>query len=312
MRIRATVAAVTGALALSALAVPAAQADVHASGGDSAYRAAVAKILGNGGKSAFVTSPVDGGLPYELNVSFSNLKVAKSINVGAGGHVVVPVTYTLTHGTEVNIKASDFMSGPVLYTGADDEDPDSFNAIQGEKPAICTATSTTVANCKANIDIYPAEGDLINANAGAVWTAGAFAIALNGQDLEGDNIDPSKIGTKSQGDLGTTTVRRLSKLTVNATPEPVVKGKTITVTGKLTRANWDGPNYTGYATQPVQLQFRKNGTSAYTVVKTIKTTTTGDLKTTVKATADGFFRYVFAGTATTVGASAAADFIDVK
>ncbi|WP_405820015.1 hypothetical protein OG241_31430 [Streptomyces sp. NBC_01390] len=308
MRIRATVAAVSGALALSALAVPAAQADVHASGGDSTYHAAAAKILG-AGKSAFITSPVAAAEPYKLNVSFSNFKVAKSINAGAGGHLVVPVTYTLTHGTEVNIKASDFDSGPYLYEG-DMAMPD--NVIFGEKAGTCTATSATVANCKANLDIYPGDGDLTNTDAGARWTAGGIAIAFNGQDPEGNDFDPSKVGVAQQGDLGTTTVRRLSKLTVDATPEPVVKGKTITVTGKLTRANWDGPNYTGYATQPVQLQFRKNGASAYTVVKTIKTTTTGALKTTVKATADGFFRYVFAGTATTVGSSAAADFVDVK
>ncbi|WP_055531750.1 hypothetical protein [Streptomyces graminilatus] len=308
MRIRATVAAVSGALALSALAVPAAQADVHASGSASAYRAAVAKILGNGGKSAFVTSPVAAAQPYKLNVTFSNFKVTKSINVGAGGHLVVPVTYTLTHGVEVNIKASDFLTVPFLYR---DGDIDSFG-ISSENPGTCTVTSTTTANCKANLDIYPGEGDLTNDDAGARWTAGGAAVAFNGQDPLGEDFDPSKIGVAQQGDLGTTTVRRISKLTVDAAPEPVVKGGTITVTGKLTRANWDGPNYTGYANQPVQLQFRKNGTSAYTVVKTIKTSATGALKTTVKATADGFFRYVFAGTATTVGASAAADFVDVK
>ncbi|WP_105975155.1 hypothetical protein [Streptomyces geranii] len=306
MRIRATVAAVSGALALSAFVVPAAQADVHASGADSAYHTAAAKILGSG-KSAFITSPV--AAPAELNVSFSNFKVAKSINAGAGGHLVVPVTYTLTHGVEVDIKAADFDSGPYLYRGTFAE-PE--NVIFGEKAGTCTATSTTTANCKANLDIYPGEGDLTNTDAGATWTAGGIAIAFNGQDPESDTFDPSKIGVAQQGDLGTTTVRRLAKLTVNATPEPVKKGKTITVTGKLTRANWDGPNYTGYATQPVQLQFRKNGSSVYTVVKTIKTTTKGDLKTTVKANVDGFFRYVFAGTKTTVGASAAADFIDVK
>ncbi|ELP62114.1 hypothetical protein ACKI1I_14110 [Streptomyces turgidiscabies] len=308
MRIRATVAAVSGALALSALAVPAAQADVHASGGDSTYRASVAKILGTG-KSAFITSPVAGVAPYKLNVSFSNFKVAKSINAGAGGHLVVPVTYTMTHGTEVNIKASDFTSSPYLYEGSE---LDPSNTLGSEKAGTCTATSTTTANCKANLDIYPGEGDLTNTDAGARWTAGGIAIAFNGQDPEGNDFDPSKVGIAQQGDLGTTTVRRLSKLTVNATPEPVRKNATITVTGKLTRANWDGPNYTGYATQPVQLQFRKNGASAYTVVKTIKTTASGELKTTVKATVDGFFRYVFAGTATTVGSSAAADFIDVK
>ncbi|WP_330289043.1 hypothetical protein [Streptomyces sp. NBC_00576] len=311
MHIRATVAAVSGALALSAFVVPAAQADVHASGGDSNYRAAVAKVLGVG-KTAFITSPVDDGEPYPLNVTFSNFKVAKSITVGATGHVVVPVTYKLTHGTEVNIKASDFMSGPVLYRGSDAESPDSLGVLGGEKAATCTATSTTVANCKANVDIYPAEGDLTVPDAGAVWTAGALAIAFNGQDPEGEVIDPSKIGIAQQGDLGTTTVRRLGKLTVNASPEPVKKGKTITVTGRLTRANWDGANYTGYGNQPVKLQFRKNGTSTYTTVKTIKTVANGDLKTTVTATADGFFRYVFAATPTTSDAFAAPDFIDVQ
>ncbi|MDX3455503.1 hypothetical protein PV396_26805 [Streptomyces sp. ME02-8801-2C] len=310
MRIRATVAAVSGALALSALAVPAAQADVHASGGDANYRASVAKVLG--GKSAFVTSPVDDGVPYELNVSFSNLKVAKSITVGATGHVVVPVTYTLTHGTEVNIKAADFMSGPVLYEGSDIESIDTVGSLMGENPATCTATSTTAANCKANIDIYPAEGDLTVFDAGKVWTAGAVAIALNGQDLAGDSIDPSKIGIKEQGGLGTTTVRRLAKLTVNASPEPVKKGRTITVTGRLTRANWDGANYTGYGNQAVKLQFRKNGTNTYTTVKTIRTAANGDLKTTVTANVDGFFRYVAATTSTTSDAYAAPDFIDVQ
>jgi len=308
MRIRATVAAVSGALALSALAVPAAQADVHASGADSGYHATAAKILG-GGRSAFITSPVAAAEPAELNVSFSNFKVAKSINAGAGGHLVVPVTYTLTHGVEVDIKAADFDSGPYLYRG-------SFaapeNVIFGEKAGTCTATSTTTANCKANLDIYPGEGDLTNTDAGATWTAGGLAIAFNGQDPESDTFDPSKVGIAQQGGLGTTTVRRLAKLTVNATPEPVKKGKTITVTGKLTRANWDGGNYTGYASQPVQLQFRKNGTSAYTTLKTVKTTTKGDLKTTVKANVDGYFRYVFAGTATTAALGAAPDFIDVK
>lgn len=308
MRIRATVAALSGALALSAFVMPAAQADVHASGGDSAYRAAIAKVLG-GGKTAFITSPVDAPKPYALNVHFSDFKVAKSITVGATGHVVVPVTYKLTHGTEVNIKASDFFSSPYLYKG-DFATPD--NMIASEKRGTCTVTSTTTANCKGNIDIYPAGGDLTVTDAGAVWTAGALAIALNGQDLEGETIDPSKISIVQQGDLGTTTLRRLAKLSVNASPEPVVKGRTITVTGRLTRANWDGANYTGYGNQPVKLQFRKNGTSAYTTVKTIRTAANGDLKTTVTATADGFFRYVFAATTTTSDAFAAPDFVDVK
>jgi hypothetical protein len=107
-------------------------------------------------------------------------------------------------------------------------------------------------------------------------------------------------------------VQRLSKLTVNAAPEPVKKGKTITVTGKLTRANWETRKYAGYTSQPVKLQFRKKDSNTYTTVKTIKTNNRGDLKTTVKATVDGFFRWSFAGTSTTPAVNAAGDFVDVK
>jgi len=107
-------------------------------------------------------------------------------------------------------------------------------------------------------------------------------------------------------------VQRASKLTVNAAPEPVKKGKPLTVTGKLSRANWEDNMYHGYAGQSVKLQFRKKGSSTYTTVKTIKTDSTGNLKTTVTAAGDGYFRYSFAGTSTTPAVSAAGDFVDVQ
>jgi hypothetical protein len=62
----------------------------------------------------------------------------------------------------------------------------------------------------------------------------------------------------------------------------------------------------------VKLQFRKKSASTDTTVKTVKTNSTGNLKTTVKATVDGYFRYSFAGTSTTPAVNAAGDFIDVK
>jgi hypothetical protein len=314
MRIRATVAAVSGALALSALAVPAAQAD------GSVSREDAAKILAAGratpGKSAFSASAAadDPGKPYALNASFSNIKInkGKSIVAGTTGTITVPITYTLTHGADVDITAEDFFTDVELYYAASQDDSygDSDYTLFGDDWAHCTATSATVANCTQSIVIHPA-ADLFNETAGK-WRAYAYARALNGQDMGSDEYDATKTGASDKDLIAGPSLLRAAKLSVNATPEPVVKGKTITVTGKLTRANWDGANYTGYATQPVQLQFRKNGTTAYTVVKTIKTTTKGDLKTTVKATADGYFRYVFAGTATTGAVGATPDFIDVK
>ena len=62
----------------------------------------------------------------------------------------------------------------------------------------------------------------------------------------------------------------------------------------------------------MKLQFRKKNSNTYTTVKTIKTNAAGNLKTTVKATQDGYFRYTFAGTTTTPAATAAGDFVDVR
>ena len=106
-------------------------------------------------------------------------------------------------------------------------------------------------------------------------------------------------------------LQRLSKLTVNASPEPVKKGKTITVTGKLSRANWDTAKYAGYSSQSVKLQFRKKSSSTYTTLKTIKSNSSGNLSTTVTASVDGYSRYSFAGTTTTVAVNATGDLIAV-
>lgn len=110
----------------------------------------------------------------------------------------------------------------------------------------------------------------------------------------------------------TTRLQRQSRLTANAGPEPVAKGGTLTVTGKLSRANWDTLDHRGYSGQPVQLQFRKAGTSTYTTVKTVTTSSTGTLSTTAPAAEDGYWRWSFAGTSTTPAVRAAGDFVDVQ
>ncbi|WP_217236923.1 hypothetical protein [Streptomyces sp. AC555_RSS877] len=307
MRIRATVAAVTGALALSALVVPAAQAD-SASPSKSDIQKTVQAAKSASGKSAFAAADI--GEPYALDLSFSGVKInnGKPIVAGVAAQVTVPVTYKVTHAADVNLNASDFLMDVELYRGASYADYD--YTLYGDEWPTCTATSTTTANCKGTIDVYP-DVELINSFA-TTWKVGGYAIALNGEDPEAEDTDWSKVGYVEQDGLGTTRLQRLSKLTVNASPEPVVKGKTITVTGKLSRANWETHKYAGYSGQPVKLQFRKKGSTTYTTVKTITTNSTGNLSTTVKAATDGYFRYSFAGTASTPAVSAAGDFVDVK
>jgi hypothetical protein len=302
------VAAVSGALALASFAVPAAQADDAAS-----YRADVAKIReaahsASFSKTAFSASATTEDMPYALNATFSNVKVGAAIKVGTTNHVAVPVTYTLTYGAEVDITAADFATGPYLYKGSYDT-PD--NVLFGDDPATCTATSSTTASCKGDIDIYPADGELMNSDAGT-WSAGALAVAYNGQDPTSPDFDITQVGYADQGGLGSTRVQRNSRLTVNATPEPVVKGKTLTATGKLTRANWETNTYKGYTKQAVKLQFRKAGTSTYTTIKTVYSDSYGNVKATTTAKYDGYWRFRFDGTTTTPAVSATSDYVDVR
>ncbi|MER5210059.1 hypothetical protein ABT063_05590 [Streptomyces sp. NPDC002838] len=281
MRTRATLAAVsalTGALALSTLAAPAAQA-------------------------------ADSGTPYTLDVSFSNFKIATAIKVGTTNVVSTKVTYTLTHGADVDITSDDFYTDPFLYRGT--FGGDSTPELYGDDFATCTATSSTTATCTGTIDIHPADGDLLNSQAGT-WKAAAEATDFNGQDPSSSSLDLSKVGYKDQGDLGSTLVQRYSKLTANAGPEPVYKGRTITTTGKLSRANWEDHQYHGYTGQPVKLQFRKAGTSTYTTVKTVYSDSYGNLKATATAQYDGYWRFSFAGTTTTPAVSATGDYVDVR
>jgi hypothetical protein len=262
MRIRATVAAVSGALALSAFAVPAAHA---------------------------AAAP---------NVTFSNMKVnkAKAIVVGTT-KTGVTVTYTLTHPANVSVSPDKLGTGPILYRGSSLSMQTA--AFGSDEPGTCKVASPTVANCTATVYFRPTVvEEIANADAGT-WNVGGVAVTADS-------------AIKWQGGLGTTKLQRASKLTVNAAPEPVKKGKTITVTGALTRANWETGKYAGYGTQPVALQFKKKGASTFTTVKTIKTSTTGALKTTVTASVDGTFRYSFAGTTTTQAVSATGDYVDVQ
>ncbi|GHC60097.1 calcium-binding protein [Streptomyces flavofungini] len=287
MRIRATVAALSGTLALSALAVPAAHA------GD---EPAAPKL------SAAVADAADAGGAVAAPRAAAADATVTDVTVNGGKDVVIGTTakkkfsLAITATDPVGIKVS---SG-FLWLGQDLEAPIALitPATEAEYNPTCERVDDTTSTCTVNITADPAQ--LVNDGAGVRWNAYA-AVRNNNNEL----VKPA--GLKSDIRL-----KRASRLTVNASPEPVKKGRTITVSGALTRANWDTKKYAGYTKQPVRLQFKKKGASAYTTLKTVTSDSKGNLKTTVKASVDGTFRYVFAGTPTTPAVTSAGDAVDVR
>ncbi|MET9515443.1 DUF5707 domain-containing protein [Streptomyces sp. NPDC002994] len=276
MRIRATVAAVSGALALSAFAVPVAQAEDSPKAGSlsaSGRQAPADEIVGDTTISNVV---VNGG---------------KDIVLGTTAAKTITVSLTATDPAGIEDAYID------LWHGASVDDPDGW-LLPNEDVATCTASSATTSTCKLTITVDP-QLDLYKNSLAGTWKVTAAAFGKDGDMMWKDAYKTHR-------------VQRASTLTVNASPEPVVKGKTITVTGKLARANWETSTYAGYSAQPVKLQFRKAGTTTYTTVKTVNTNSTGNLSTTVTAASDGYWRWSFAGTSTTPAVSAAGDYLDVR
>ncbi|WP_330338778.1 hypothetical protein [Streptomyces sp. NBC_00557] len=184
-----------------------------------------------------------------------------------------------------------------LYKGSYDT-PDAV--LYGALPAACTKASATTSTCEASFAYIQPRWTLGRNSLAGAWKLAAWAESADG---------------KGHVDLHTAEsvpVLRDALLTANAAPEPVTKGKTLTITGKLSRADWETRGgYQGYAGQKATLQFRKKGTSTYTTVRTITTDSYGNLKTTVTASTDGYWRYTYAGSSTTARATAPGDYVDV-
>lgn len=318
MRIRTTaaVAVVSGAIALTAAVIPTAQA-VGGAAGHQDWRLAhqVEAAHQPTGARTFAARPAD-SRPYQLDVVFSDVKVDSGkagVAVGTTNTVHVPYSFTLT-ATNTDPGAADFVAGVDLYRGSA---ADPSNDLSGDNAPTCSVTSSTsssdsvvtVETCAGTVDIHPRQ-DLSIADAGAVWHSVGWAVAFNGQDPS--DPDMSEVGVAQRTGLAAPAPQRYSRLTVNASPEPVVKGRTVTVVGSLTRANWDTGTYAGYTVQPVKLQFRKKASSTYTTLKTVTSDSHGNLKTTYKASVDGYWRYSFAGTSTTPAVSATGDYVDVR
>ncbi|MWA11892.1 calcium-binding protein [Streptomyces sp. BA2] len=277
MRIRATVAALTGTLALSALVVPAAQA---------ADEPSVPKF-----------APFAANAPADEVVG--DTKITK-VTVNGGKNIVVGTTEKKKF--TVAITATDpegiYDADASLWHGSDIESDIDGLLFSDEDGSTCKVVDATTSTCTVNVTVDPTLDLYSNILAGK-WKVSANAIGNDGDYVIKDTF-------------GYASIQRNARLTTNASPEPIKKGKTLTVTGALTRANWETSKYAGYTQQSVKLQYKKKGATSYTTLKTITSGSSGALKTTVTASADGYYRYVFAGTSTTPAVTSTSDFVDVQ
>jgi hypothetical protein len=138
-------------------------------------------------------------------------------------------------------------------------------------------------------------------------------VAVNARGVEDP---PDAIWAGGQETNLNLTLQRRSTFgsTFNASPEPVKKGKKISIKATLTRVNWTGAkhlHYVGFANQAT-LQFKEAGTTRYVNVKTVTSNTKGKISTTVAAKKSGRWRLYFPGLSTTASTTSASDTVKVK
>ena len=223
-------------------------------------------------------------------ITGTSVNGGKDLTFGTSGAKAFTVRFTATDPS--GIAGGDLY----LYHGSY-ATPDAV--LLSGSPADCVPSSDTTSACTARFSADVRIDVARNALSGA-WKVAAWAHSADGE------------GFADRHAVGTFGLKREGTLTVNGSPEPVKKGKTMTATGALTRAGWQSWTFQAYGAQPVVLQFRKLNTTDWKAVKTVKTDAGGKLKTTIKAAADGSWRFVYAGNDASAPVTSASDYVDVK
>ncbi|GAA4091885.1 hypothetical protein [Nonomuraea soli] len=101
-------------------------------------------------------------------------------------------------------------------------------------------------------------------------------------------------------------------VSLNAGPEPVRKGKRITVTGVLQGTNTTGTAYGHLNGGWVSIQFRKKGSTTWSTLGGITTSGKGNFSRAFTAKADGTWRAVYGGGWAFTKATSGSDYVDVR
>jgi len=167
------------------------------------------------------------------------------------------------------------------------------DSVQGASVLLRPADPSSPNLVVGSLSVSPA--DLDNTMAGQV------PVTFRAGKIGWDRVLGELVIDQVYEEKAVTTVHlyRATRLTIKVTPKRVKIGKAVTVTGKLSRADWDSGNYRGYARRPVMLSYFY-GVGGCEKYKTVITGPDGRLKTTFKPDLDvGPLRWTFAGNSTT-------------
>ncbi|MFJ6654962.1 hypothetical protein ACIQNG_01135 [Streptomyces sp. NPDC091377] len=267
---------------------------------------AVATLVGALGLSV-LNAPAAQAADTGITVSDIVINNGKPIVVGTSKEVEPPISFSIAlppgYSTADPLRYDAY---PFLYRGSIRTAADTGENFIQPGSYTCYEIDSKRADCEGHlyIDPHPAQEHTDSNSDATAWKVG---LSLSLWKADG-NPKAQELETRSK----TAQLKRAAKATTNASPEPVAKGKPITVTGKLTRANWSTKKYDGYSGRTVRLQFRAKGTDTYKTVKQATTGSTGGMKATVTASVDGSYRWVYHGNSTTGATNGAADHIDVR
>ncbi|MDX3645721.1 hypothetical protein [Streptomyces sp. MB09-02B] len=267
---------------------------------------AVATLVGALGLSV-LNAPAANAADTGITVSDIVINKGKPIVVGTSKEVAPPISFNIAlPAGQSTAKPSGYTAHPFIYRGKLKTAVDTGDGYIGPGIYTCFEVDAKHARCEGefHIDPHPSRKQ-VNTNAAA--TTWKVAVALRLWKSNG-GLKTEEYETRSK----TVQLKRVARATVGATPETVTEGKKITVMGKLTRANWSTKKYGGYSGRTVSLQYRASDATSFKTVKKVTTSSTGGLKTTVNASADGFYRWVYYGNTTTGTATSPAAYVDVR
>jgi hypothetical protein len=200
-------------------------------------------------------------------------------------------------------------------------------------PVILQAKSSTWVTVKTRVDGLPA-GSWVNVELrgpGGDYNGEAVI-----EDSDGDGVFQTSLkfdrynkpgawraeteiynydtGHTTEGPSTAFRVKRNTRLTANAKPEPVRKGRTLTVTGRLTQLTAYGidGDYVGFRGQRVAVYFKKKGSAKWVFKGYAKTSAKGVYTKKFKAKADGSWQARFAGNGSYKNVISTADYVDVR